>query len=155
MATSPRDQTAAASASGPALPAAPQPRPGPPPLAQFERKRSRRIAAGRLEIEARLDLHGMRQADAHHSLLGFLRASTARGLSTVLVITGKGGREMEDGNRPFNDDVDRPGRGVLRRMVPLWLAEPEMRAMVTSFRSATARHGGEGALYLQLRKRKP
>lgn len=126
----------------------------PPPLAAFERRKGRRIAAGKISIDARLDLHGLRQSDAHNRLRRFLHDCTADGMSTVLVITGKGAPETSDTHRPFSEDAERPGRGVLRRMVPLWLAEPGLRAVVASFRSAGVRHGGEGALYIQLRKRK-
>jgi DNA-nicking Smr family endonuclease len=143
----------------PSAPPAPAPpRPGrslPPPLATFERRKGRRIAAGKISIEARLDLHGLRQSDAHSRLRRFLHQCVADGCSTVLVITGKGGPEAANTHRPFSEDAERPGRGVLRRMVPLWLAEADLRSLVASFRSAGVRHGGEGALYVQLRKRKP
>ncbi len=126
-----------------------------PPLAMFERRKGRRIAAGKISIDARLDLHGLRQGEAHSRLRRFLHRCVAEGLSTVLVITGKGGADPSDAHRPFSEDAERPGRGVLRRMVPLWLAEADLRSLVASFRSAGIRHGGEGALYVQLRKRKP
>jgi len=121
----------------------------------FERRKGRRIATGKIGIDARLDLHGLRQSDAHSRLRRFLLQCVADGCSTVLVITGKGGAEASDTHRPFSADAERLGRGVLRRMVPLWLAEADLRALVASFRSAGVRHGGEGALYVQLRKRKP
>jgi DNA-nicking Smr family endonuclease len=67
------------------------------------------------------------------------------------VITGKGvPGDVRD--QPFQLDGQRE-RGVLKRHVPLWLTEPEMRAVVVSFTTAHARHGGEGALYIQLRNR--
>ncbi len=138
----------------PPVPARPE-RSVPPPLATFERRKGRRIAAGKITIDARLDLHGLRQTDAHSRLRRFLFDCVADGLSTVLVITGKGGPETSDTHRPFSEDAERPGRGVLRRMVPLWLAEADLRSLVASFRSAGIRHGGEGALYVQLRRRKP
>lgn len=123
-----------------------------PPLAQFERKRQRRIASGRMTIEARLDLHGSRQAEAYHQFRGFLLDCAARGYSTVLVVTGKGGtRQARD------DDLASPyattDRGVLRRSVPLWLEQPDIRALVASYTSAAIQHGGDGALYIHLRKR--
>lgn len=124
----------------------------PPPLAEFDRRKARKIASGKHDIEARIDLHGMRQGEAHQELRGFLMSCVVRGLSTVLVITGKGARiPDEDTGRDWMSDT--PDRGVLRRMVPLWLAEPDLRALVIGFHSAGVRHGGDGAIYVQLRKR--
>jgi len=138
---------------------APQPVPRkrpspPPPVAEFDRRKARRIASGREEIEARIDLHGMKQAQAHTALRSFLFGCHVRGLTTVLVITGKGS------GGSFQDAGDEPGwlggreRGALKRNVPHWLAEPELRAIVVSHRPAGARHGGDGALYVQLRRRR-
>ncbi len=133
-------------------PAAPA-KPTVPPLADLERERRkmRRIGTGRIDIEARIDLHGMRQAEAHAALRRFLTRAHADGRRWVLVITGKGApldREREA------DDVGYGSieRGVLRRNVPRWLAEPELRAIVVGYATAAIRHGGEGALYVQLRK---
>ena len=119
------------------------------PLADFERRKARQIASGKIEVEARIDLHGMRQRDAHTRLRGFLLDAYGRGLRTVLVITGKGGEEPAD---RFGDLAGERQRGVLRRNVPHWLGEPELRAIVLSFTQAGVRHGGAGALYVQLRK---
>jgi DNA-nicking Smr family endonuclease len=123
-----------------------------PPLAAFERRKARRIAAGYQDIDARLDLHGLTQRDAHPRLRAFLLDCAGRGLATVLVITGKGG-PPEAGNDRLDASLDRPNRGVLKRMVPRWLAEPDLRAVVVSFTAAAIRHGGDGALYVQLRRR--
>lgn len=135
----------------------------PPPLAAFERRKARRIASGTIDIEARIDLHGLRQSDAHHRLTGFIRDCAARGLATVLVITGKGGRRESVSHRvpgplrhPWDEpwgDLDARDHGVLRRSVPMWLAEPEMRAFIVSYTVAGPRHGGTGALYVHLRRR--
>ena len=97
----------------------------------------------------RLDLHGLRQRDAHARLRAFLLEAHADGLRTVLVITGKGGEEQPD---RLGDLAGERQRGVLRRNVPHWLEEPELRAIVLSFTLAGVRHGGAGALYVQLRK---
>jgi DNA-nicking Smr family endonuclease len=110
-----------------------------PAPVSLDRKTKQKIARGRDSIDARLDLHGHTQAEAHDALLRFLRRTQARGGRVVLVITGKGGR---------GDD----GRGVLKRAVPMWLALPEFRTMVIGFDAAAAGHGGEGALYVRLRK---
>ena len=106
------------------------------------RRTKKRIARGAHAIDGRLDLHGMTQAEAHDALFGFLRARQARGDKVVLVITGKGARGSDDGG----------GRGVLKRMVPLWLGLPEFRGLIVGFESAALGHGGEGALYVSLRK---
>lgn len=121
-------------------------------LADFDSRKVRRIAKGRTQIEARLDLHGMRQHDAHARLRHFLLDCHYRGLKHVLVITGKG-RAEDDGDAPFSAIFERPSRGVLRRNVPLWLAEPELRAIVVGFTQAAIRHGGDGALYVEIRRR--
>lgn len=85
-------------------------------------------------------------------LRGFLHSCAAKGLSTVLVaITGKGGPAAA-GDAP-HDHLETGSRGVLKRSVPLWLEEPDLRALVISYRTAHVRHGGEGALYVHLRKR--
>lgn len=130
------------------------PHPSSPPLAEFDRKAVRRIRSGRIEIEARIDLHGMRQDQACSTLRSFLHGCHARGIRWVLVITGKGrpGRggagAAEDG--PWGGDQ----RGVLKRNVPRWLAEPDLRAIVVSYTTASLQHGGEGALYIHLRARR-
>jgi DNA-nicking Smr family endonuclease len=116
-------------------------RPSPPPLAPLGRRERSHLSRGRKEIEARLDLHGMTQTRAHRVLQDFLRRAHADGLTFVLVITGKGkmtGAESE--------------RGVLRRQVPQWLALPEFRTMVVGFEEAHIGHGGEGALYVRIRR---
>ena len=136
----------------PSGPQASRSRAEPPPLAAFERRKARRIASGQIEIDARIDLHGLRQNEAHHRLIGFLTSCVQRGFTTVLVITGKGARGDEDDRRLDMFD-DRPSRGVLRRSVPLWLAEPALRSIVTSYTSAAIKHGGEGAFYIRLRRR--
>ena len=131
---------------------------GAPPLSHFEARKARKIRSGRIEIEARLDMHGLRQDEAHRALRSFLLSSHARGLKWVLVITGKGtfARDYDHAHDEGAIDWDwsRPQRGILRRSVPQWLAEPELRAVVVSYTSAAIQHGGEGALYVQLRSRR-
>ena len=114
----------------------------PPPLAPLPRRLKQRVARGREPIDDRIDLHGMTQARAHGALLGFLRRAQAAGAKTVLVVTGKGGSSS-----PGNAE-----RGVLKRQVPLWLALPEFRPLVVGFDDAHVGHGGEGALYVRLRR---
>lgn len=136
-------------------PPAPPPKPvpsAPPALNQFDRKAARRLSKGSIDIEARIDLHGMRQAEAHLALRRFLMSCHARGLRWVLVITGKGGPRRQNDDQSDGFWAGANERGVLKRNVPMWLAEPELRAIVVSFAAAAIPHGGEGALYIQLRK---
>jgi DNA-nicking Smr family endonuclease len=124
--------------------AGPAPRPcGPPALAPIMRREKQKLARGHETIDARIDLHGMTQTEAHAALRSLLHRFQAHGAKFVLVITGKG---LPNG--AFD------GRGVLRRQVPLWLALPEFRRYVAGFGVASASHGGEGALYIRLRKAK-
>ncbi len=98
---------------------------------------------GSLPIEARIDLHGLYQAEAHAALVGFINRARVAGHARVLVVTGKGGED-----RAFGSE-----RGVLRRSVPHWLRGPELRSMVLGFEEAGRRHGGAGALYVRLKRR--
>jgi DNA-nicking Smr family endonuclease len=119
----------------------PPPKPQAPPLAPIGRRERAQLSRGRKEIDARIDLHGMTQIRAHRALFGFLQRAHQDGLTFVLVITGKGkvgGAEAE--------------RGVLRRQVPQWLALPEFRSLVVGFEEAHVGHGGEGALYVRVRR---
>jgi len=125
------------------------PPPAPAPIA-LERRKARKLSSGRIEIDGRIDLHGMRQSDAHVRLRAFLLDAHARGLKTVLVITGKGGEQPKDDY--MVEAFGQQRRGVLRRNVPIWLDEPELRAVVVGYTPAGVRHGGEGALYVQLRR---
>lgn len=136
----------------PALPPAPVQRAKAPPLADFDRRKVRQIASGKVDIDGRIDLHGMTQSEAHGALVAYLHAAYAKGRRVILVITGKGG-DNDDGHETLYERMARRGRGVLRRSVPQWLAEPELRAIVSSFTTASVRHGGSGALYVHLRKR--
>ncbi len=122
-----------------------------PPIADFDRKNAKRLRSGRVEIEARLDLHGMRQDEAHEALRAFLNRAHARGLRWILIITGKGGAAGRI-NDTGEDVIPVRDRGVLKRNVPRWLSEPGLRALVVSFTEAATAHGGEGALYVHLRK---
>jgi DNA-nicking Smr family endonuclease len=115
-----------------------------PPLVQLDRRVKQRVARGRDAIDARIDLHGMTQSEAHHALLHFVRRAQTGGARLVLVVTGKGsGKGARDAERE---------RGVLRRQVPLWLALPEFRPFIVGFDEAHVTHGGQGALYVRLRR---
>lgn len=117
-------------------------------LAMFEEKVARRLRTGRMSIDARLDLHGLRQDEAHHALRGFLLGAASRGCRCVLVITGKGARSSS----AFSE-YQQAERGVLRRQVPVWLSTPDLARVVISYMPAHERHGGDGALYVRLRSR--
>jgi DNA-nicking Smr family endonuclease len=129
-------------------PAAPEAAPVKPPLsksppatAPLEKRLKQKIARGSQSIDARLDLHGHTQAEAHDALLRFLRRTQSRGGRLVLVITGKGGSAGARGEG-----------GVLKRSGPLWLVLPECRDLVIGFDKAAISHGGEGALYVRVRR---
>jgi DNA-nicking Smr family endonuclease len=114
---------------------------GVPALSPFLRKEKQKLARGNAAIDARIDLHGMTQAEAYGALRKLLHRCQASGAKFVLVITGKGA-----------PDASRSDRGILRRQVPMWLALPEFRRYVLGFDVADMGHGGEGALYVRLRK---
>jgi DNA-nicking Smr family endonuclease len=117
----------------------PTPKPKEPALAPIDRRSKQKLARGRHAIDARIDLHGRTQSEAHAALLRFLHRAQNSGAKMVLVITGKGG--SRDGER-----------GVLKRQVPMWLALPEFRGLVVGFGDAAIGHGGEGALYVRVRR---
>jgi DNA-nicking Smr family endonuclease len=116
-------------------------KPAAPPLAPLRRRERSKLSRGRMEIDARLDLHGMTQTRAHRALFGFLQRAHHEGLTFVLVITGKGRMGVAESER-----------GVLRRQVPQWLSLPEFRSLVVGFEEAHIGHGGEGALYVRIRR---
>ena len=107
----------------------------------MENRTKRRLRRGQIRIEARLDLHGMTQSEAHQRLIDFLEISYSTGCGAVLVITGKGMRSESQ-------------KGILRRAVPRWLNQPPLRQFIKAFDYAAPRDGGEGALYVLLRRRR-
>ena len=111
----------------------------PPPLTKLDRRSRSRVVRGRVEIESRLDLHGMTLERARNRLSAFLMSAQSGGASLVLVITGKGTAGVRE-------------RGALRREVPHWLSLPEFRALVIGFEEAAPSHGGAGALYVRIRR---
>jgi DNA-nicking Smr family endonuclease len=148
----PRPEPAPASIPKPAQKKAAEPRSSPepapalPPLtldrfAGVDRANAERLKRGKHEIEARLDLHGMTQAEAHRALSTFIRASRADGRRCVLIITGRGSAKG-----PNN------AGGVLKSAVPRWLDEPEFRPHLLAIATAQPRDGGNGALYVMLRR---
>jgi DNA-nicking Smr family endonuclease len=133
-------------------PAAKAPLPAPtPPLPKhhelshglsvgIDKRQAERFRGGRLPIEGRIDLHGRTQQQAHDDLRGFLADAHADGKRCVLVITGKGMTASKS--------------GVLKENVPRWLNEPGLRRHVLAFDYAERQHGGEGALYVLLKRQK-
>jgi len=101
-------------------------------------KRAARFRKGELPIEARIDLHGMTLDLAHRALIGFLGQARDRGQRVVLVITGKGP----------------PEGGALKRLVPMWLATPPLAAAIAGAATTQPHHGGAGALYVYLRRKR-
>jgi len=124
-------------------------RSGPPPLAPIERRLKRDLQRGAAQADGVIDLHGMTQAQAHVALRGFLARAQGQGAKLVIVITGKGWSQEADARARWFE-----GAGVLRRNVPHWLREPEMRSVVLGFEEAGPAHGGAGALYVRLRRRR-
>ena len=113
-----------------------------PPMQSLQRRQKQRLARGNASIDARIDLHGKTQSEAQTVLISFLHRAQREGARFVLVITGKGARASGAEGRA----------GVLRRQVPLWLQLPQFRPYVVGFEPAHLSHGGEGALYIQLRR---
>ncbi|GAB4539329.1 MAG: Smr/MutS family protein [Roseibium sp.] len=141
------EKTVEAPATSTAIKAPPAAAPPKPllPLHQLDHRHRRKLVRGVRAIDARVDLHGLTQHQAHDRLRGFLYQAQARGHRIVLVITGKGGAS----ERAYMDE-----RGVLRRMVPQWLAMPDLRSVVLGYEEAHQSHGGAGALYVRIRKRR-
>jgi DNA-nicking Smr family endonuclease len=121
-----------APAPAPRLPTLPDPPPKPKGLRRIDRREAHRLRRGEAMIEARLDLHGLTESEAHHAVDRFVEASWSMGRRLVLLITGKG--------------------GVLRTELPRWLAESRHRGRVLALGAAAPRHGGDGAYYLRLRR---
>jgi DNA-nicking Smr family endonuclease len=112
----------------------------------MDRRRFDKLRRGRLEPEARIDLHGMTAERAHAALSGFILRAHAEDLRLVLVITGKG--------RPDDGNVAPRRHGILRHSLPHWLAAPPLNGRVLQVANAHQRHGGAGAFYVYLRRRR-
>jgi DNA-nicking Smr family endonuclease len=103
----------------------------------LEPRRQRRLSRERDPIEAKIDLHGYGRFQAQDALTAFLMGAQARGYRAVLVVTGQGRRG---------------GTGVIRASVHEWLAAPGLRTVVSGFAPAARHHGGDGALYVTIRR---
>jgi DNA-nicking Smr family endonuclease len=113
-------------------------------LEPFDRRLKQRLARGTEPIDDRIDLHGKTQSEAYAALLSFLRKAQSNGAKFVLVITGKGGGARDSWSE----------RGVLKRQVPQWLKLPQFRGYVVGFEDAHIGHGGQGALYVRIKRQK-
>ncbi len=137
----------------PAVHAPAAPAPVAMPMTGLDRRTRQKFVRGSVEVDARLDLHGMGRQDARSALRGFILRARKSGHRTVLVITGKGRAPVARHTLHGYNYVDMPEReGVLRRALPQWLEEPEFRVMVSGYQPAHPRHGGGGAFYVRLRK---
>jgi len=108
-----------------------------------------RLKRGVIAPDSKLDLHGLTENAAHRVLWSFLQTAHGRGDRLVLVVTGKGARASAEAF-----DLEPRSRGVLKTMVPRWLGEPQFARLIAELRGAHRRHGGDGALYVYLRKAK-
>ena len=117
------------------------------PILQMDQKSFFKMRRGKLAPEARIDLHGMTLNQAHPALTQFILSGQRAGRRLVLVITGKG---KGGGPHPFASRE----RGVLRRQVPQWLHASSLRHAILQVDQAHISHGGEGAYYVYLKKRR-
>ncbi|VFU07559.1 Smr/MutS family protein [Methylocella tundrae] len=122
-----------------------------PPLAPLERRLRQKLSRGRVAPDAVIDLHGLRRQEAFVALHQFLTRAQRDGAKLVLVVTGKGGRSLPADSGAFDDDSS----GVLRRSVPQWLRGHEYHTIVVGFEEASRPHGGAGALYVRIKRRRP
>ncbi|MEL6978228.1 MAG: Smr/MutS family protein [Pseudomonadota bacterium] len=114
----------------------------------LDRRTAKRLSKGEHAPDARIDLHGMTAERAHSALIAFILREQSRGARCVLVITGKGRRNDRDATWRTGAD------GVLKTMAPEWLRQPPCGPLVVGVYQAHQRHGGDGALYVYLRKRR-
>lgn len=124
-----------------------------PPITGFDRRTEQKLTRGNVEIESRLDLHGLGLEEARIRLLDFLSHRRMQGFRLVLVITGKGASPFSGHTLHGRDHFHAPEReGRLRRQLPEWLHEAQFRAHVSGFQQAHPKHGGGGAFYVKLRR---
>lgn len=115
----------------------------------IEPRMRRKLGRGQIGIDGTIDLHGMRQVEAHAALTRFIHARVARGDRTILVITGKGLKKVD------GDAATIVERGVLRSMLPIWLSDPGLAPLIAGWDVSAQGHGGEGAYYVRLRRQEP
>ncbi len=116
-----------------------------PPLENaLDQRTTQRLRRGQVEIDAKLDLHGMILAQAEPALSRFLAQAQERGFRSVLVVTGKGVK--------IDAETGRIQEGAIRRELPHWLASAKNRGRIIGYRAAHARHGGGGAFYVLVKR---
>lgn len=115
---------------------------------QIDRRTAARLKKGQIQIEARLDLHGFNKLQAYDATINFIEKSYKRGFRNVIIITGKGK------SKSTSEDWIKKGEGVLKQNVPLWLREDRLKPYILKIETAHPKDGGEGALYVYLRKNK-
>ncbi|MFC3053630.1 Smr/MutS family protein [Kordiimonas pumila] len=134
--------------------------PAPAPDSWIDRRTRRQISVGAKNIDRSIDLHGMTQDQAYTKLVALVHAAIKRGDKLLLVVTGKGGKRFSQLNPDTpaayrrREDFEQMG-GVLKRVVPAWLEGSDLKPFIQSYGPAAQEHGGEGALYIMLRKRLP
>jgi DNA-nicking Smr family endonuclease len=115
----------------------------------LDRRSALRLQRGKTVIDGRIDLHGMTQSQARSALSTFVTSGHRHGHRCLLVITGKGRRPKAGSDAPWGSEP-----GILRRMVPNWLEEPPIAGCVLAYSPAQPEHGGSGALYVLLKRRR-
>ena len=115
----------------------------------FDRRTAQRLREGRMEIDGRLDLHGLTLAQAHVAVISFIERMVASDKRCLLIITGKGERETPK-DMPWYEQP----RGQIRQVLPAWLADPSLAQFILSTAPARPEHGGSGACYVLLRRRR-
>ncbi len=114
----------------------------------IDKRTDERLRRGKMDIDARLDLHGLNQDEARVALTDFIIGAHESGKRCVLVITGKGkGKSQGEEEEWFM-----PQKGVLKQQVPEWLAGDTLRPLIVQTHQAQRHHGGDGALYVLLRR---
>lgn len=109
---------------------------------QLDGNLQKRFQRGELSIDGKIDLHGLTLSQAHHAFLSFITRKIHEEARCILVVTGKGSQESEN------------GRGIIRKNLPVWCDDTRLKPHILQFTSAHAKHGGSGAYYIMLRKRK-
>lgn len=127
-----------------APPHSPAKKPKPEPGTTLDSTWDRRLSRGLASPDVTVDLHGHNLATAHSLLDRRLDQAIADGARLLLLITGK----------PPSDDRRPVARGAIRAAVGDWLAASRHAGDIAAVRNAHPRHGGHGALYIVLRRRR-